>query len=178
MAYRARSQQHLAQQRGFVPQRNMPAQLCDQPGVPGNLLFLGAGWPNGRCDLPMTDGAGCGPKWASKNPAGRYQQGHSQGLRPEARLWLSCCLWPDLLSRTKGRGVLGGRGDVRQRGSAVDGFDHLHRGRGDGPCGRDPEERSTRSGGSPRAAAWTDDPHPAIWSSPPVRITTGSFSSR
>src|SRR3954470_8769317 len=47
--------------------------------------------------------------------------------RPQARagLWLSCCLWPDLTSRTRGRGALGGRGSLRQRGSAVDGFDDV-----------------------------------------------------
>src|SRR3954471_3615933 len=89
------------------------------------LTFCWHRRPNGRCDLPITEGAGCGSKWASKNPAGRYQQGQSQGLKLESGLWLSCCLWHDLTNRTRGRGALGGRGSLRQRGSAVDGFDDV-----------------------------------------------------
>src|SRR3954471_10949174 len=65
---------------------------------------------------------------APNGPAKTLLAGTSRVVsRPQARagLWLSCCLWPDLTSRTRGWGALGGRGSLRQRGSAVDGFDDV-----------------------------------------------------
>src|SRR3954452_23462011 len=91
-------QQQLAPSEALCRSATCQHNWCDQPPVPGDLLFLGADEPGDRPDAPMTDGAG-GGHIAEQTPCWQHQQGHSQDLRSEARQLASCCLWPDLMNR-------------------------------------------------------------------------------